>query len=158
MRRSKMELSGRSLLDGNGRPQRFVAVRPFTHLGVRVDILWLLSAFSVAKPPLSQAYALCRPGRTRCRVQPSTLPHRIQRARRGHIREYISKKKHRVKYNGGTPLGRDQSTWILVDTYKNIEIAVGDGNDLTFKVEWPANRDSCWAEYEADRDVYLDER
>lgn len=69
-----------------------------------------------------------------------------------------SRKKAQVDYNGENPPFRTQFTWILFVTYKNIEITVGDKNDLIFKVEWPKNRDSCRAEYEAHRDAYFKER
>ena len=45
-----------------------------------------------------------------------------------------SRKEAQVNYNGENPSRRTQFTWILFDTYKNIEITVGDKNDLFFKV------------------------
>ena len=69
-----------------------------------------------------------------------------------------SRKEAQVNYNGENPSRRTQFTWILFDTYKNIEITVGDKNDLFFKVKWPENRDSCLAEYETHRDAYFEER
>ena len=66
-----------------------------------------------------------------------------------------SRTKSFVDYNGEDPPGRNQFTWILFATYKNIQITMGD---LIFKVKWPENRDSCRAEYEAHRDAYFEER
>ena len=34
---------------------------------------------------------------------------------------------------------------------------MGEKEDLIFKVNWPENRDSCRAEYEAHRDAYFEE-
>lgn len=69
-----------------------------------------------------------------------------------------SRKKAQVDYNGENPSRRNQFTWILFDTYKNIEITVGDKNVLIFKVKWPENRKFCRAEYEAHRDACFEER
>lgn len=73
--------------------------------------------------------------------------------------EVIFKNTSRIKsfvdYNGEDPSGRNQFTWILFATYKNIQITMGD---LIFKVKWSENRDSCRAEYEAHRDAYFEER
>ena len=69
-----------------------------------------------------------------------------------------SRKEAQVNYNGENPSRRTQFTWILFDTYQNIKITVGEEDDLIFKVEWPENRDSCRAEYEAHRDAYFEER
>lgn len=69
-----------------------------------------------------------------------------------------SRKKAQVDYNGENPSRRTQFTWILFDTYENIEITVGDKNDLIFKVKWPENRKFCRAEYETHRDAYFKER
>ena len=67
-----------------------------------------------------------------------------------------------MNYNGEDPSFRTHFTWILFDTYKNIEITFGKKEEremvLTFKVKWPENRDVCLAEYEAHRDAYLEER
>lgn len=68
-----------------------------------------------------------------------------------------SRKEAQVDYNGENPHFRNQFTWILFDTYKNIKITVGEKEDLIFKVKWPENRDSCRAEYEAHRDAYFEE-
>ena len=66
-----------------------------------------------------------------------------------------SRKKSFVDYNGEDPPGRNQFTWILFATYKNIQITMGD---LIFKVKWPENRKFCLAEYETHRDAYFEER
>ena len=64
------------------------------------------------------------------------------------------RKEAQVDYNGEDPSRRNQFTWILFDTYKNIQITMGD---LIFKVEWPKNREFCLAEYVAHRDAYFEE-
>ena len=69
-----------------------------------------------------------------------------------------SRKEAQVNYNSENPPRRNQFTWILFDTYKNIEITMGEEDDLIFKVEWPKNRKFCLAEYEAHRDAYFEER
>ena len=70
----------------------------------------------------------------------------------------ISRKKARVDYNGEDPSLRIQFTWILFDTYQNIEITIGEKNDLIFKVEWPKDRKVRLAEYETHLDAYFEER
>ncbi|KAL8907055.1 MAG: hypothetical protein Q9207_001635 [Kuettlingeria erythrocarpa] len=60
-----------------------------------------------------------------------------------------------VQYKAEPLSPRDHFTWILFKRYDPITIKVGD---LTFKVKWPANRDSCQAQYEAHREAYLEER
>ena len=69
-----------------------------------------------------------------------------------------SRKEAQVNYNGENPSPRNQFTWILFDTYKNIKITMGEEDDLIFKVKWPENRKYCPAEYEAHRDAYFEER
>lgn len=69
-----------------------------------------------------------------------------------------SRKEAQVDYNGENPSCRTQFTWILFDTYQNIEITIGKKDDLIFKVKWPENRKFCRAEYEAQRDAYFEER
>ena len=81
------------------------------------------------------------------------------------ILEDTSRKKSFVEYKGEKPPGRTQFTWILFDKYQNIEVTLNKAkeekkkntNELTFKVEWP-DRKFCWAEYEAHRAAYLEER
>ena len=69
-----------------------------------------------------------------------------------------SRKEVHVNYNGEAPHFRNEFTWILFDTYKDIKITLGEEEDLIFKVKWPENRDSCRAEYVAHRDAYFEER
>ena len=68
-----------------------------------------------------------------------------------------SRKKAQVDYNGEDPSRRNQFTWILFGTYKNIKIILGK-DDLIFKIKWPENREFCPAEYEAHRNAYFKER
>ena len=69
-----------------------------------------------------------------------------------------SRKQAQVNYNGENPSHRNEFTWILFDTYKNIKITLGEKDDLIFKVKWPENRKFCLAEYETHRDAYFEER
>ena len=69
-----------------------------------------------------------------------------------------SRKKAHVDYNGESPQFRNQFTWILFDTYKDIIITLGEKDKLIFKVKWPKYRDSHRAEYEAYREAYFQER
>ena len=69
-----------------------------------------------------------------------------------------SQKEARVDYNGEDPSRRIQFTWILFNTYQNIEITIGKKNDLIFKVKWPEDREFCSTEYETHRDAYFEER
>ena len=68
-----------------------------------------------------------------------------------------SRKKAKVDYNGENTPRRNQFTWILFDTYKNIKITMGEEDDLIFKVKWPKHG-TYRAEYEAHRDAYFKER
>ena len=69
-----------------------------------------------------------------------------------------SRKEAQVDYNGENPHFRNQFTWILFGTYKNIKITMGEEDDLIFKIKWPENREFCPAEYEANRNAYFKER
>ena len=71
----------------------------------------------------------------------------------------ISREVTRVSYDGEKLPRRNDFTWILFHDYKNIEVTLNEGkkNELKFKVEWPENRKSCLAQYEAHRDAYLEE-
>ena len=69
-----------------------------------------------------------------------------------------SRKEAQVDYNGENPHFRNQFTWILFGTYKNIKITMGEEDDLIFKIKWPENREFCPAEYEAHRNAYFKER
>ena len=86
---------------------------------------------------------------------------RITFNRRGEvILEDISREVTRVSYNGEDPPDRNDFTWILFYDYKNITVTLNKGEkkiELKFKVEWPENRKSCLAQYEAHRDAYLEE-
>ena len=66
-----------------------------------------------------------------------------------------ARKEVQVNYSDENASCRNQFTWILFATYKNIQITMGD---LIFKVKWSENRDSCLAEYETHRDAYFEER
>ncbi|KAL8869031.1 MAG: hypothetical protein Q9174_004578 [Haloplaca sp. 1 TL-2023] len=67
-----------------------------------------------------------------------------------------------VEYKSEKPSGRNKFSWILFPYYSNIEVTLNKGtkltNELVFKVEWPNNRKSCPAEYEAYRHAYLEAR
>ena len=66
----------------------------------------------------------------------------------------------RVNYNGEALSSRNRFTWILFGRYKNIKVTLNDRekNELVFKVQWPKNRERhCLPQYEAHRDVYLEE-
>lgn len=73
------------------------------------------------------------------------------------IFQSTSRKNTKVDYNGEDPPRRNQFTWVLFDTYRNIKITVGEQPDLIFNVIWP-DRGFRRAEYEAHRDAYFEER
>ncbi len=64
-----------------------------------------------------------------------------------------------VSYNGEKLPDRNQFTWIFFDRYDNIKVTLNKRkeNELIFQIEWPKNRKFCLAQYEAHRDVYLEE-
>ena len=81
--------------------------------------------------------------------------------------EDTSRVKTCVEYEGEKPSGRNHFTWILFSGYDSIEVTLNKGeddnrlrhpNELVFNVEWPENRQSCLAEYEAYRDAYFEAR
>ncbi len=69
------------------------------------------------------------------------------------IFENTSRLQAQVNYNNEDPPCRNQFTWILFGTYKNIKITV---SNLIFKVKW-ADYGTHLAKYEAHRDAYFEE-
>ena len=91
------------------------------------------------------------------------------------ILEDTSRKATCVNYRREKDYLRNHFTWILFDHYENIVVTLNKAkpeddedktkvkakntNELIFKVEWPKNRNELyWAEYNAHRDAYLEDR